>query len=180
MKILLFMLTLFFSWDSWEISNILFYVQWKVVGWFVVVFFKANLAYFMLSSYWYFFIFNWNVAALTSSLMLTVIFYRNINFLRLHFWVPKASTYKVILYSHTSHLDFIRFDFVLWRWANTYIAGTVPSKLHSLLGITITPITRWHLESVVQNGMKCHGSEHGECGKLKISVQRNILEFGFV
>lgn len=32
----------------------------------------------------------------------------------------------------------------------------------------------------MQNRMKCQESEHGKCGKLKISVQQNILELSFV
>lgn len=56
----------------------------------------------------------------------------------------------------------------------------MPSKLHSLLAVTVTYRTGWHLESVVQNKMICFGAEHGACGKLKISAQQNILELGFV
>lgn len=49
------------------------------------------------------------------------------------------------------------------------------AKLHTLLAVTVTYVTSWHLENVLQNRIKCFRAEHGEYGKLKVSAPNKVV-----
>lgn len=53
--------------------------------------------------------------------------------------------------------------------------GTKLGELHTLLAVTVTYVTSWHLENVLQNRIKCLRDEHGEYGKLKVSAPNKVF-----